>query len=157
MWNDGATIRGIRFDPAGDPVGGEFLVGSGHVPHVARASDGRFVVTWLLSASTDVLARRFDSSGNPAGNAFTVSSTPLYYGSYWSDVAVSPHGDFVVVWDGGACTGYCAPSCMGYGCQGYRDVFGQSFDASGNYSGPEFIIDSGRDSRASVGSTPVSN
>ena len=148
VWKHGTTIRGKRFDPAGDPVGGEFLVGSGYAPHVARASSGRFVVTWLPSTGGDVVARRFDSSGNPEGDEFIVNSSPVLYGNYWTDVAVNAQGDFVVAWDG---------ECAGYGCQTSYEIFGQSFDALGNRLGPEFIVHWGWDRRASVDFTPVSN
>jgi hypothetical protein len=139
--DDGSTwgIRGRRFDAAGSAIGVEFQVNTyttfdQEYPHVGRASDGRFVVTWG-SRSDDsgygIAARRFDASGNPTGSEFVVN-TYTTGGQYFGDLAVEANGNFVAVWE----------DFVGNRDGSGSAIFGQRFDASGTRLGSEFQANS---------------
>ena len=129
-------IFGRRFDSAGVPTGGEFLVNQGTIGDqndavVAPAADGGFVVAWetnaLLDAYEDLLARRFDSGGNPMGddfqlNVFTTGDQEDL------DIAADGAGNFVVVWESDAQDG------------SYDGVFGRRLDSTGQPVGGEFAV-----------------
>ncbi len=94
------NLQGQRFDGAGNPLGGEFVIADGYHPfadsHVASAANGEFVVSasknpgYLFYGELDAYYSNAD--GTPSGN------TRVDIGSD-SDVAISAQGDFVVVWD----------------------------------------------------------
>src|SRR5262245_32939991 len=77
-----ATV-GRRLDPAGRPLGDEFIVnqfttGAPSEPGIAVAADGRFLVVWQEGAGRPgrgVFARAFAASGQPLGPQFTPSTT----------------------------------------------------------------------------------
>jgi len=110
VWSDiqdgsGNSIHGGRYDTEGNPVGSEFLVntftiGYQYRPHVGRASDGRFVVSWVSpyvdGSSQGIAARRFDASGNPIGSEFVVNTFTTGL-QIFGDLAVDASGNFVVV------------------------------------------------------------
>jgi hypothetical protein len=133
----GESVQGRRYDTAGNPVGGEFLVntftaGRQSDPRVGRASDGRFIVVWASYGgdgnSWGVAARRFDASGSPIGGEFVVN-TYTTGAQVISDIAVEDNGNFVVVWtDYGARDGSAVA------------IFGMRYDASGNRLGNEFQV-----------------
>ena len=132
----GMSVQGRRFDAAGNAIGGEFLVNtyttaSQYRARVARAPDGRFVVSWMsLDGSSDgIAARRFDASGNPLGSDFVVN-TYTTGGQRFGDVAVEANGNFVVVWE----------NYLGNRDGSGSALFGQRYDASGNLLGSEFLV-----------------
>ena len=105
----GSAIKARRFDAAGNPVGGEFLVnnqaiGSQFTADVATFADGRFVVTWTTNDATQdgngnaVKARLFNADGTAAGPEFLVNTQTL---STQDDphVTVLDNGNFVVSWN----------------------------------------------------------
>ena len=103
-------IAGRRFDSAGNPVGGEFVVnsvttGTQFRADVTVAPDGSFVVAWMSDGptQTDVFARRFDASGAPLGGDFQVNRDHVGDASYSSSLAVAgaDDGTFVVAWRSG--------------------------------------------------------
>ena len=130
----GSSIQGQRFDAAGSAIGVEFMVntlttGNQYRPHVGRASDGRFVVSWrcdVVDGSTaGIAARRFDASGNAAGAEFAANTyTNGFQGT--PDLAVAANGDFVAVWED---ANNHDGSAFG--------IFGQLHDAAGNQVGSE--------------------
>jgi hypothetical protein len=100
-------------------------------PVIAVAKGGDFVAVWQ-SASQEgsnqgVFGQRYDRSGARRGAEFRVN-TYTTGNQYLPQVAVSPAGSFVVVWNSlpqdGSNTG----------------VFGQRFDAAGNSAGAEFRV-----------------
>ncbi len=128
------SIQGQRYDASGSALGGEFQVNTfttsyQRSPHVGRASDGRFVVSWgsrqVDGSSYGIAARRFDASGDPIGSEFVVN-TYTTGDQFWGDLAVEANGNFVAVWQD----------------NNIRDgsgtaIFGQRYDASGNRLGSE--------------------
>jgi hypothetical protein len=131
----GSDIHGQRFDAGGEPIGAEFLVntfttGNQYDPHVGRASDGGFVVSWTSpsdGSSYGIAARRFDASGDPIGAEFVVNT--LAAGNQNSgDLAVDANGNFVAVWED------CCRDGSG------TAIFGQRFDAADNRLGGEFQV-----------------
>lgn len=114
VWSDRALdgdVGGVvvrRIDSAGTPLGSEFVAntyttgfqGGGHV---GASADGSFVVVWQGETSLDsfghgIIGQRFDSSGAPVGTEFVINTyTSSSQGR--PSVAVSPTGEFVVVWE----------------------------------------------------------
>jgi hypothetical protein len=128
--HSGSTaVFGQRYDPSGNPIGGEFAVseltgGFGVSPDVASDAAGNFVVTWSTS---DIFARRFDASGSPLGSSFQVNTYTTDSQS-WPEVASDADGDFVVVWESEGQDGSLA------------GIFGQQFDSDGSPRGEEFRV-----------------
>jgi hypothetical protein len=128
----GLGIVGRRLDPAGAPLGAEFVVnqyttGDQSSASVAAAPDGRFLVTWSSlgqdGSGWGVFGRAFGASGQAAGpefpiNAYTTSDQRL------SRAAAIP-GGFVVVWQSSGQDG------SGQG------VFGRVYDLNGGAVSPE--------------------
>jgi hypothetical protein len=150
-----ASVHARRYDAAGNTIGEEFLVntftfGYQYRPHVGRAQDGRFVVSWnsfLADGSNwGVAARRFDASGAPIGDEFVVN-TYTTGSQYGAAIAVEANGNFVVVWED----------------SNFRDgsglaVMGQRFAASGSRLGGEFQVNTyttGNQRLASVDVSPA--
>ena len=104
---DGWAVLARRFNAAGEPLTGEFLVNTTtsnnqDYPVVAMDGDGDFVVVWNNyiwdgQPHYDVRARRYSVDGTPQGGEFPVSTT--------SDVAhrepaaaMDDAGNFVIAW-----------------------------------------------------------
>ena len=127
-----------RFNAAGQPKGGEFLVnttttGTQGSPKVAVDADGDFVVVWdslgggqAGAANFDVFARRFNAAGEPQGDEFRVN-TFVTGRQYEPVVAMDDAGDFVVVW-------------ASLDQVDNFDLFAQRFDAAGQRQGGEFQV-----------------
>ena len=106
--NSDYGIAGQRYDAAGVPVGGEFLInGVGYngqtQVNLVAAPDGGFVVAWTSNqadgSSNGVVARRFDADGNatePYGDDVLVNSYSLNDQS-GPAIAMLDRG-FVAVW-----------------------------------------------------------
>jgi hypothetical protein len=126
---DDAAVRARRFDTAGAPLGGDFLVntyttGFQDSPAIARAADGSFVIVWQDTGQDAVIGRRYDSTGAPLGGEFVVGATPPGFGNV--RLAGAPDGRFVVVW---ATSGF-----------GDANVTGRRYDATGAPVGGEFVV-----------------
>ncbi|HET8646557.1 MAG TPA: hypothetical protein VFO85_13775, partial [Vicinamibacteria bacterium] len=130
---------GQRFNAAGTALGAEFrtntyTVGYQFLPVPAMAANGSFVVVWNSfypgqdGSGGAVIGRRYDTAGNPVGGEFQVNTYTTGYQTYGA-VAMTPTGEFVVVWespqDGNA-----------YG------IVGKRYTAAGVPIGGEFIINS---------------
>ena len=131
----GYGIFGQRFDAASAKVGSEFPVntyttGLQASPSVALDAAGNFVVVWeRYGSGYDVRGQRFDSSGAKVGLEFQVSSHTENETTR-NAVAMTPTGEFIVVWDAARTTGTG------------RGVVGQRFNSSGVPVGAEFAVDS---------------
>src|SRR5215470_2081607 len=115
-------FRGRLYDPAGQPRGDPFLIGSGGDANDVKAlPDGGFVVAWTDGPTK---GRVYDADGQPRTNAFTLSSTFRL-----GHVAVNAAGELAVV---------------GAGCQGSpcdtTDVWARRFAADGTLLGGEVLV-----------------
>jgi hypothetical protein len=113
-WNDrqDGKVRAQRYDPFGNPLGGEFLVSGttspdfrAYNPSVAVAPGGEFMIVFRGSIDTNyeafgVFGRRYNSAGTPLGPVFPVSIAPLsgLSGYRAQAVAADGAGNFVVGW-----------------------------------------------------------
>jgi len=103
----GFGISGQRFNTAGAPLGGEFVVntttsGNQMYPSVAMALGGEFVVVWQ-SPDQDgdqegIFARRYDSSGNAISSEIPVN-TYTTNRQIRASVGIEASGGFVVAWE----------------------------------------------------------
>jgi hypothetical protein len=128
-------ILGQRFDAAGNPVGGAFLVNTDSSQALASVSldgDGDFVVVWESDGSSEaglssIQAQRFDTNGTAIGDAFWVNTVTEGDRQYPA-IDVASDGSFVVVWQG---------YDQGGNPLGIR---GQRFAAAGSPVGGEFLF-----------------
>ncbi|MEM9597777.1 MAG: hypothetical protein AAGD06_26155 [Acidobacteriota bacterium] len=102
---DGWGCYGQRFDPSGDPVGGEFLINGETTNNQENAfaafdGDGNMMVVWESEeqdgSAGGIYGRAYDSAG-AAGDEFRVNTTT----SGWQndvEIAAFPSG-FVAVWE----------------------------------------------------------
>jgi hypothetical protein len=140
----GIGIFGQRYDPAGAPLDGEFLVntytpGNQESPVVAADPNGGFVVVWQSQGypsqdgdSAGIFARRYDAGGVATSEEFQVNSfTPGFQGS--PAVAVDATGGFVVVWQSSG----DAPAG-----RDPNGVFARRFDSTDAPVGGEFQVNS---------------
>jgi subtilisin family serine protease len=134
-------VYGQRFDLAGNPVGGEFLVNTYSDDNqensaVAGLAGGGFVVTWESKDQDGnnygVYGQRFDSAGDPVGGEFQVN-THTNFRQEHPAVAGLVGGGFVVTWDSDLQDG------NGDG------IYGQVFDSSGDPVGGEFQVNTHSD------------
>ncbi len=129
----GSGIFAQRYDAAGSPLGGEFLVngrtqGDQHSPAVAMAANGQFLVVWVsdlwISGKVrSVWGRRFDAAGTPLGEE-------LFIGRTVDDkrvlaLAMRPDGLALVAWTQSGETFYDT-----------TDVVGRFLDAAGALGEP---------------------
>ena len=125
-------IHAQRYDVAGTPQGGEFLVNETTASFqgksaVAAFSGGGYIVVWqsIVGESPEIFARRFNADGSPASAEFRVNS-------FTSDdqeeasVAVLSGGGFVVAWESNGQDGNS------------EGVYGQLYTAAGAPVGVEF-------------------
>lgn len=129
-----------RFDAAGNPLSGEFLVNTLTTDFqqdaaIATLANGNFVVTWssrrrdegTTSSSFDVFARVFGVDGTPLGNQFPVNTTS---DENQSEPALTPlkNGGFLITWQSERQDG------------GEYGIYGQLFDGNGSPVGNEFLV-----------------
>ena len=144
----GTSIQGRRFDTGGNPIGADFAVNSDTTgnqiwPHVDRASDGRFVVSWRTMA-TGIGIRRFDASGSPIGAQMTLGNVPTGFQGF-DDLAVAADGSFVVVREEVRNISN-------------TEIIGTRFDAAGSPVGGVFLVNSyttGYQIRPSINASPA--
>ncbi len=133
---DGSGIFGQRYNVAGVPQGGEFLVnsyitGSQRGPSVAMDADGDFVVVWGgagLEDDSGIYGQRFNADGDAQGIEILVNSHTTD-SQHSPSVAMDADGNFVVAW-GGA------------GLEDDSGIHGQRFNAAGDAQGIEFRVNS---------------
>jgi hypothetical protein len=93
-------VFGQRFDAAGVPLGGEFLVSAnasagGQTPEIATDAAGNFAVVWL-GAPGAVFVKRYDASGVARGPEFIVNAAPST--ARHLTVASDAAGNLAVAW-----------------------------------------------------------
>jgi len=141
-WTDGTLgdpasyeVRARRFDSAGTPQGGDipvnaFTTGQQAGSSVALDTAGNFVVVWASDGQDGgglgVFGRRFDSNGDPLAGDFQVNEYTTGDQSR-PRIAMSPAGDFIVVWEGGPDADAGA-------------VMARRYDAGGSALGDEFRV-----------------
>lgn len=92
-----SEIRLQRFDAAGQPAGGEQLVGNGSHAQVTAFADGRFLVTWRFSPYIYTVLSHgqfFDAQGQALGAAFELGTG---YNNFSGRPLALPDGGFVFV------------------------------------------------------------
>lgn len=129
VWGTASTdspIYGQRYDPGGNPLGGEFAVstpssGEGFNPltsdsdsiEVAANAAGEFMVVWKSDGAfgdpdnnDKIYARHYDSAGNPTtpGESVVQSDLSANTGRNYPAITADGLGNFVIVWSelGGA-------------------------------------------------------
>ncbi|MBX7106555.1 MAG: hypothetical protein K1X57_20940 [Gemmataceae bacterium] len=99
-------VYGQRYNPTGQPIGGEFRVNSttSHSefsPVVAMDADGDAIVVWVSDAQDGsnygIFAQRFNAAGSKVGGEFQVNTFSTGIQSHPS-VAVNAAGDAVIAW-----------------------------------------------------------
>lgn len=132
----GWGIFARKYNADGTPLTGEFQVNTytpdnQFVPRAALDASGNFVIVWESQnqdgSSYGIYGRRYNAAGVPLGGAFQIN-TYTQNSQHDPSIAMSPAGDFVVVW----------VSDFQDGDQG--GIFGQRFDAAGNPQGGEFQV-----------------
>ena len=99
-------VYGQVLSPAGQKVGGEFLVNqftsyNQRSPAVAGLSDGRFVVAWIseqqrFDNSVDIYARVFNADGSSSWNEIPVNTSTNVCAN--PSVVACPNGGFMIGW-----------------------------------------------------------
>ena len=135
--NSSSSIKGQRFDSAGNKIGGEFLVNTAteinqDSPSVAGLPGGGFVVTWTdysnPANSGDIKAQLYAPDGSRLGGEFIVNATTSGTQLHPS-VTTLASGEFVVSWWTYSSSG---------GDRG--NVVAQRFAADGTKIGSEFAV-----------------
>jgi hypothetical protein len=161
-----AVITAQRYDAAGVPQGGPFLVntyttatGFQEAPHVSMESSGDFVVSWDTYNLTTPFGvtresvRAFRATGTPAGPEFLANTYTTTLRAQ-SVVATDEDGDFVVAWTGADAAGY------GIKAQRYLPsdlIFADGFNAGNLSAWSSASIGAGDlvvDAAAAMASTP---
>ena len=136
-------VFGRRFDPAGIPLTGDFLVNTytsnfQQYPVISSVADGRFVVNWesgnTIGGPTQdgnnygIFGRRYDALANPLGGEFQIN---VYTVDHQRTPTVSAYGNlgFLSAW-------YSQDQVMPFP---NRDIFARRYDAAGT-PGPEFPV-----------------
>jgi hypothetical protein len=93
------AVKGRRFDAAGAPAGGEFVIATGgEAPRVAMTPQGETAVVWEDGQTGQrVFLRRYDRLGRPEGDAVPVQ-TAADLARATPDVAMDAAGTAFVVW-----------------------------------------------------------
>lgn len=131
-WGGPPGIRGQIFSAAGNPLGGEFQVGTGGESAVSALTDGSFIVVWSRgpdASNREVFGQRFSTLGARIGAEFQVNTTTLH-NQFEPSVAGLSGGGFVVTWTSQGQDG------SGYG------IYGRIYNASGQRVGGEFRVNS---------------
>jgi hypothetical protein len=127
----GWNVYGQRYDAAGSPQGGEFLVDSPaskvnqQYANVAMAANGNFIVTWSANGNgtTAIDARVFNAAGVAQTSVLVLASTNQ---PQFSTVATDANGNFVVSWLANV--------------SGQWEIFGQRYSSRGQTQGSTFTV-----------------
>jgi hypothetical protein len=136
-WRGSQHIYTRRFGAGGGPAGGETQVSQyqGQLkkePAIAADADGGYVVVWQSSlqdgSNYGVYARRFAAGGRALGGEQRVNQT-VTGDQIEPALAVSPEGDFAVVWHSWQQVSLSTHS-----------IVGRTFDANGIARGGEIVL-----------------
>lgn len=103
-------------------------------PVIAADSLGNFVIVWECESDpssddfVNLCAQRFSSAGQKLGSLFQVNTMTSGF-QRRADMAMTPRGDFIVVWES-----------LVMDQQEEYDVYGQRFLADGTKLGQEFLV-----------------
>ena len=132
---------GQRFDAAGNPRGGEFVVApqEAGLVDIATNRKGNSIVVWPAwtpnGSPLGVFGQRYDPAGAPVGGEFRIDTFNSPVSATWrARAAMAPDNSFVVVWDAG-------PDRDGGPGSGYG-VFMRRYDAAGSPLGGELLVNS---------------
>ena len=132
--NSGYGVYGHRYDASGTAQGSQFLANTTidnnqQNADVTVLSDGGFVVTWMSNDGSDwgVFGQRYDAEGLAVGNEFR-ANTYTSNRQWRPEAAALSDGGFVITWQ--------SQNQDGDG----RGVYGQRFDALGDFVGEEFQV-----------------
>lgn len=122
------NILAQRFDPAGNPLGVNFWVGSGYYSTVAADHHGNFVIVWdnRNPHVWDIFAQRYDSLGTPMGPTFKVNDDAGNHAQWYPDIAMDCSGNFIITF-----------SDMR---NGFYEVYAQRYDSTGARLGSNFKV-----------------
>ena len=137
--SNGYSIRGRLFDEGGNAISTEFSVSSSvdstqYAPFVTAIEGGGWAVAWSgynLDGPPNtygVVAQLLNADGSKNGTDFIVNSS-AEGNQYAEGIAGLPGGGFVVIWH----------DREGFDGSSYG-VFGQIYDAAGNPTGQEFLV-----------------
>jgi len=152
-YSSSGRIMARVVEPSGEPIGMPFDV-SEHLgdvvdypAHISSSCSEGFVITWADSraGSPDVYCQLLDSQGGLVGHNKKVNTFSSSDQLPWADVACSPNGKFLVVWDDMR--------------DGFRDfnVYGQLYDSLANPIGANFRISDAVSGSYQVGPTVASD
>ena len=137
------AIRAQAYNADGTARGAEFLVNTTTLdmqfePAITALTGGRYVVSWtdggtIIDSSTyDVRAQVFRADGSKLGSEIHIKADGAE-AQFDSSIAALADGRFVVTWTDFSRT---------VGDRSYSAVHAQIFDAKGNPSGVEFLVNS---------------
>lgn len=131
----GQGIFAKRYNSAGNPIDGEFLVnsdaqGDQKNPSLVSLEDGGFVVVWAdVGSRHDIYGQRYSASGEAIGSRFLVN-THFENEQGYPKIASLSSGGFVVTWAS------WAQDSSQWG------IYGQVFTPDGEALGSEFKVNS---------------
>jgi hypothetical protein len=127
----GRGVFARRFDSAGQPLAGDFLVntfttGNQDQPSLAAERSGAFTVTWSTN-SDDIAGQRYNADGTRRGGEFPVNTFHTDVQSF-SSVKLDANANIVAAWES-----------MGQDGSG-RSIVARRFDCDGQPLGPDFVV-----------------
>jgi hypothetical protein len=155
-WEDDNNGNGLfqilaaRFNNNGVKQGSDFTVnttgvGQQRTPAIGMNAEGRFVITWEDDSDGNgnyqIRAARYNSSGIKQGNDIAVNTVSTGQQKLPA-VAVSPAGDFVIVWQDDKDT------------DGFYEIFGRGFNTNGSQKFTDITIntnDTGQQLKPAIG------
>jgi len=154
-----SSIRALRFDSLGVPVGTAFTVNTytpsyQSYPAVAHDGSGNFTIAWTSDgqdgSGTGVFAQRFANTGAPMGPEFQVNTytTSNQSPNQAPAIAAAPDGTVIIAW-------YSAGQDDGDISVSGGGVYAQRYDAGGAALGTEFRVNQATDGGQGVNGIAV--
>jgi hypothetical protein len=130
-----------RYDQAGSPIGGNFLVnddtsGSEQYYPCVAANNNNFAIVWqddrnTVNGNYDIFCQRYDTAGDTLGPNFVVNNDTGTVDQWDASAAMDDSGNSVVVW---------YDLRHDDGNWDIVDIYGQRYDTAGDPAGSNFII-----------------
>jgi hypothetical protein len=150
------SVQGQRYASDGSAQGAEFQVnaytpGGQHLPSVAVADDGDFVVVWAsvppVFPDITIQGQRFASDGSVQGAQFKVNTSSMFVQSQVNvSVGAAAAGGFVVAWQ--------SRSSLGTDTS-YYSIQGQRYASDGSAQGTQFQVNTYTTGAQSSGASAV--